>query len=794
MKQFVFFITILLLIGPPIVFAQHDHSQCNHVASFDRSLISDTLDALSYEIHLTEINTTSQTITANTKVNLASKIDGLTQVSLELLDLTVDQVLVNGVNNTFDQQNPFLYIPLSQPLNTGEEVEVEVFYHGSPFHEGWGGFHWNGEYAFNLGVGFESDPHNLGKAWFPCIDDFHDRAFYEVYATVDNPKKAVCGGTLMEVIDNGNGTSTWHWKLNTDIPTYLASVAVGEYENVEWSFTSMSGSEIPINVYVRPADTAKVEGSFQTLIQVLNAFEESFGPYEWERVGYVGTAIGAMEHATNIAYPNFTINGNLSNESLMAHELSHHYFGDLITCESAEDMWLNEGWAVFCESRYREILYGEDSYHTNMEGRHKDVLQNGHNIDGGYFAVSGVPTDITYGNTVYQKGALMVHTLRNYMGDDLFFPAVKAYVQEFKNDYASSWDLRDFLSNHSGIDLTDFFDAWIFTPGFPEYSVDSFNVVPNGNNFDVTVFAKQKHKGPGELGNSARVEVTFMDDAWQQETYLMEFSGETGQQTFTSAIHPEIVMMDPEDKVSDATTDRIITPSAPFSNSFSTLLYCSIGAEVFPADDSAFIRITHRWVAPDPIKNPVPGVTISDYHHWRIEGILPDGLQLNGKLNYNANGNLDNGILTDPNDSIGILYRENREADWQPIEATRIGPFYVGFFNLPDMPPGEYTLAVWDDVYVGIEEEDAGEKQVSDGDIIMFPNPAGDEVSILLGKRNATLVKIFNDSGEQVDEIHNYEKYKSLKYDTSGLKNGTYVFRFMDQNGREIESHKLIVN
>jgi hypothetical protein len=324
--------------------------------------------------------------------------------------------------------------------------------------------------------------------------------------------------------------------------------------------------------------------------------------------------------------------------------------------------------------------------------------------------------------------------------------------------------------------------------------VDSFNVLPNGNDFDVTVFARQKHKGPGGLGNSARVEVTLMGGNWQQETFLMEFSGATGQQTFSSSINPQIVMMDLKDKVSDATTDKVITPSGNFNNSFSTELYCSIGAEDFPAGDSAFIRITHLWVPPDSIKNPVPGVHISDYRHWRFEGIIPDGLHLNGKLNYSANGNLDEGILTDPNDSLGILYRPNRLADWQPIEANKIGSFYIGFFNLPEMPLGEYTLAVWDDVFVGIEEETADQNVVSGKEVKMFPNPADDEISIILGKRNATNIQVYDSSGKMVDELRNDQKLKGLRYDASKLMNGTYVFKFMDQNGREIESHKIVIH
>ncbi len=790
MKRFTLLLALFVFFVFKHSYAQHPHAKCNHKIAFERSLISDSLDAMSYEIHLTEVNTSNQTIAAHTKVLLVSKVENLTQITLELLDLTVDEVKINGTTGSFTQQNPFLYIPLAEPLNIGEQVEVEVFYHGSPFHENWGGFHWDGEYAFNLGVGFISEPHNLGKAWFPCIDDFHDRAFYEIYTTTENPKMAVCGGTLVEVIDNGNGTSTYHWKLNSDIPTYLASVAVGNYENVSYSFSSVSGNEIPIQIYVKPSDTTNAVGSFETLIPVLNAFEDYFGPYEWERVGYVGTQKGAMEHATNIAYPHFCINGSLAYESLMAHELSHHYFGDLVTCESAEDMWLNEGWAVFCEAIYREALYGAESYHENMFTRHKDVLQTCHIDDGGYLAVYGIPTEQTYGSTVYQKGALMVHTLRNYMGDELFFPAVKAYLQEYKFNYASSWELRDFLGNHSGMDLTDFFDAWIFTPGFPEYSIDSFNVVPNGNNFDVTVYARQKHKGPGELGNSVRVEVTFMDENWQQDTQLMEFSGEFGSQMFTIPIHPVLAMMDISDKVADATTDQTLIVSEPFSQNFPKL-YCKLIADEFPEGDSAFIRVTHRWVAPDAMKNPINGLTLSNYRHWRIEALMPEEVQLNGYFVYSRYGYLDDSLMADLNDSIGMLYRANPAGEWQEVYAEKIGSQNEGIFAMPEILPGEYTLAAWDDLYVGVEDE---EKPVASGEISLFPNPAGETVNIILGKRNATLVKIINNAGNVVDEIHNEQGLNSLHYNTEKLNTGTYIFMFLDHSGIEIESKKLIIN
>jgi len=789
MKNLTFLILALFFFSKIFVQAQHDHSKCSHKQSFERSLISDTLDVLTYEIHIHEINTTLKTIDATTIIELASKVDDLSQLTLELMDLTVTEVKVDGMQvSNFQHDDPFLYIPLATPLGSGDEVVVEVSYSGEPFHEGWGGFHFAGSYAFNLGVGFVSDPHNLGKAWFPCIDDFQDRAFYELFVTVEEPKKAVCGGTLLEVIDNGNGTNTYHWKLENDIPTYLASVAIGEYENVPSAFESISGDEIPIGIYVKPNDTSKVAGSFANLIPILDAFENYFGPYPWERVGYVGTAIGAMEHATNIAYPHGSINGYLSSEYLLAHELSHMYFGDLVTCATAEDMWLNEGWAVFCELMYREGIYDYETLRAEYREKHLNVLHNAHLDDDGYRALYGIPTEYTYGTTVYQKGGIVTHTLRHYMGDDLFFPAVKAYVQAFQSNYASSWDLRDVLSQHSGMDLTDFFDAWVFAPGFPEFSVRWFSIETNGDNFDVTVEAQQKLKGATEYANSNRVEVTFMDAQWQMETHVMEFSGETGSQLFSVGFEPVFIMMDYMDKVADATTDVDLVIKETGSAGFSDV-YCEIDIDEFPDGDSAFIRLTHRWVAADSMYTFQPGLTLSDQHTWRIDGIIPEGFDATGSFLYNKY-DLDGNMITNPNDSIIILYRPNANTEWQSVDFIRTGNSNVGYIKVPHLQKGDYTLAVWDQIYVGTDE-DRGSIQ---DEIQVFPNPATDEVIIDFGNTTVSEVLVFDSSGRNIVTIKNSNNEIQRTWNASSVSRGTYVLNFMGNNGETLCSKKLMIN
>src|SRR5665647_2139926 len=128
------------------------------------------------------------------------------------------------------------------------------------------------------------------------------------------------------------------------------------------------------------------------------------GPYSWDRVGYTGTALGAMEHATNIFIPNGTITGNTSNESLMAHELSHMWLGDNVTCSSAEEMWINEGWATFFGMYYALALYGdEEAYKKEMRSKHASVLQFCHTPsgDGSYFPLNRMPQEYTYGKSAY---------------------------------------------------------------------------------------------------------------------------------------------------------------------------------------------------------------------------------------------------------------------------------------------------------------------------------------------------------------------------------------------------------
>ena len=255
--------------------------------------------------------------------------------------------------------------------------------------------------------------------------------FYDYYITVDSTKYVVCGGTLMNILNNGDGSKTFHWKFNNSIPAYLASVAVYNYVAVSGVFQGMNGS-IPTAVYVLPADTNKAKASFINLNSVLTNIRTLLGPLS---LGKSRLRLPLHWELWNML-PILLIRQLLLMEHLamniyMLTNYHNHWFGDLITCSTAEDMWINEGWATFNEALYKEGVYGKKAYKDYLRTKLKRVLQKCHIEDAGYRALYGIPTNYTYGETVYQKGSCVVQSLRGYLGDSLFFGSVKQMLNQY---------------------------------------------------------------------------------------------------------------------------------------------------------------------------------------------------------------------------------------------------------------------------------------------------------------------------------------------------------------------------
>lgn len=761
------------------------------------NLRSDTMDIIKYTINLDITDFINKKIKGNTIVRFAPKINSQSWLRLDLLKLQIDSIKQNATILTYNYNDTLLKINLLTALNPTDTSEVIVYYNGIPQGDpsGWGGFSFSGNYAYNLGVGFGAKPHNYGRVWFPCFDNFVEKSKYEFNITTDTSKRAYCNGLLISDSKIGN-KRTRQWILNKEIPSYLASVAVADYTQVNWTINAANG-QLPVILAARASDTATLKNGFIHLPNALLGYENYYGPYVWNRVGYclVPFSSGAMEHVTNIAYPQSAI--SIAYESdIMAHELSHHWWGDLMTCETQEDMWLNEGMASYSERMFLEWTYNYDKYLAQVKLIHDDLIKYVHLKEKGFRAISGVPFQYTYGDHVYKKGADVAHTLRSYMGDVAFFAGLKYVLQQKAYKNMNSLEFRNLLQISSGQNLTDFFNNWVFNGGWPHFSIDSVKTIGTSAPYTHTVYVKQKLHGAPSLYSNVPLEITFMNGVWNKEIKNIVMSGSTQSFTMQTAILPVFTGINVDSKISDAISSEYKTIKTAATISYSlgkaSLIVSNKGI------DSSYIRIEHNLTKADAIKNNIHNFRLNIQHYWKIDGIISTGFISKLRFNYDGNKNtsgisyLDTCLTAINGDSLILLYRKNAADDWSEVShytkfktASKTGYVTVDTFKL-----GEYVYANGkSNVLIGLNE-----KNKSKIDMEIFPNPSSNQLTINLlnYKLSPSLcIDIVDIQGKIVKHIQNISNENSITI--SDLSKSQYTINLIE-NAKLLISKVFIVN
>lgn len=762
------------------------------------NLRSDTIDVIKYTINLDITDFAGKTIKGNTVVRFAPKMNSQNKISLDLLGMTIDSIKHGSSLLTYNYNDTLLRVNLTNPLNTIDTTSVTVYYHGAPQGDpaGWGGFSFNGNYAYNLGVGFGAKPHNYGRVWFPCFDNFVEKSKYEFNILTDTLKPAYCNGYLASDVRVGNKRSR-QWILDKEIPSYLASVAVADYTQVNWNISAMNGN-LPVVLAARPSDTIALKNGFVHLPNAVLGFENYYGPYVWNRVGYclVPFSSGAMEHATNIAYPQAAT--SIAYEAdLMAHELSHHWWGDLMTCETQEDMWLNEGMASYSERLFLEWTYNYQKYLEQVKSVHDDIVKYIHLREKGFRAISGVPHEYTYGDHVYRKGADVAHTLRTYMGDAAFFNGLKYVLQQKAYKNMNSLEFRDLLQTSSGQNLTAFFNNWVLNGGWPHFSIDSVRTTGTSAPYTSVVYVKQKLFGAPNLFSDVPLEISFMNSSWTKEIKNINMTGATGVFTLQTNGLPVFAGMNVDSKISDAVSSEYKTIKTTGNNNYTLgralLMVSNKGA------DSSFIRIEHNFASPDPIKNNLNNFRINSQHYWKIDGILSPGFVSQLRLNYDGNkiasGNsyLDTCLTQINGDSIIILYRKNAADDWKEVQhytkfkiSTR-----AGFVTVDTLKFGEYAFANGkSSVLIGMKES----AKLAKAEMNVFPNPASSILNVRISNyklSSSAHFEIIDMQGKLVKQVEKLFNDNSLSI--SDLAKGQYFINLLDKN-RSIATQTFVID
>ena len=738
------------------------------------------IDVLDYEIHLDITDFNGRTLSGHTAITCTPLMANVNSIQLDLLKFTVDSVTINNTPLTFNYNDTLLHINFGASYSPTDTLELKVYYHGVTRKDpsGWGGVYFGSNYAFNLGVGFEDNPHNIGRYWFPCFDNFKERTTYNMFLTTENTHYATSMGNLISSTPLPNNKVVWNWKMNEEIPTYLAMFAVNYYTIVHDSYTGIERT-IPIELYAKASDTNNLKASFANLKNAMDAFEGLYGPYQFNKIGYtvVNFSSGAMEHASNITYPNNTVDGTLNSETLMAHELAHQWWGNYSTTLTPQDMWLNEGMASFSANYFLEYVYGWENAKPEVKSILFNILRKAHLNEGGYLAISGVPHDLTYGDHVYRKGALVAQNLRMLLGEQNFGMAVTGFLNTHAFDNMTSLQFRDYLEANSNADVNGFFDGWVFNGGFPDYKVDSMEVIssPALNTIKLRVNQSLNH-APSQFSNIP-IEVVLYDAQFNSETQTILVGPNVTQLEITSPINPVFVSLNGNNKLCYATTDDTKMIKSTGNHNFPNAMW---NLNVKSITDSALIKIEHHWTAPEAALDwNTQAYRLSNYRYWKVDGVWDDSFDTEADFLYDgreSGGYLDSLLVKITEDSLVLLYRPSANVNWAEY------PYYsqntlgsstnaFGRILLSKVLKGEYTLANKDNSVLSTGSINSP----VDNELKIYPNPSHGELTVSWQtNQKAESVDIYSLNGSKILSFSEVTG-NQLKINSSSLKNGMYI-------------------
>ena len=424
----------------------------------------DDFDVFNYKLDLV-LDTDNYKVSGTTGIFAISLAGGLSSIDLNFHSLmNVLHVRNNSGNLDYSHIGDILTITLDKSYDAGDTLRVAVDYDGKPQLASEGAFMWE-YHGSDLVVATLSEPWGA-RTWWPCKDRPDDKATAEIQITAPDWMTCVSNGEFVSRTNNGDGTFTFLWVESYPITTYLISIACTNYEY--WTDTYITGDAdtMRVDFFAYPEDYDDALEDWNITSGMIETFAGLFGEYPFlrERYGMVEFpwTYGAMEHQTCTSYGSGLITGDHYFDPIVAHELAHQWWGNLVTCETWADIWLNEGFATYSEALEVEVSQGEQAFADYI-----DLLES----YSGYFSDTVYDPYYLFGTTVYKKGGLVLHMLRHIMGSDTFFEGLRKYAWNSGFDYGTAVtdDFIGVMESTHGSGLDWFFEPWLNYPWYPHY-------------------------------------------------------------------------------------------------------------------------------------------------------------------------------------------------------------------------------------------------------------------------------------------------------------------------------------
>lgn len=432
-----------------------------------------------------DLNTTTRILTGTATIRAQVVSGPLTRLDLDFgSQMTASAARSAGAPTTFTWNAGILGVDLDRAYATGETVEVAIDYAGNPSSSAFG---WD-TYLGQPLVWTLSEPYGA-RIWWPCKDTATDKAdSVALDVTVPSNLIVASNGVLTGTSTPAAGRKTYHWRERYPIATYLVSLAIHPYAIINDVYYPLAGGTMPVTHYVLPSQLGAATSGYAVTVDMLDAFADAFGEYPFvaEKYGHAQFPWGGgMEHQTcsSMYYNNY-------DEYLIAHELGHQWFGDLVTCADFSHIWLNEGFATWLEAYWKEVRYGTAAYHAEMAaarflGSGTIIVENPNDFSA-----------IFNYNLTYLKASWVPHMLRHAVGDEAFFAGLKQYRDTHGYGSATTEEFRDVMEAASGRDLDAFFQQWIYGEYYPRYDY-SWRTEPTGSGWRVRLRIKQSQVNAG---------------------------------------------------------------------------------------------------------------------------------------------------------------------------------------------------------------------------------------------------------------------------------------------------------
>jgi aminopeptidase N len=496
--------------------------------------------------------------------------------------LKVDSVLMRGTKLNFTQdtnETLTIHLPLSYSIGTHDSISIS--YAGVPAGAGFGSFVQSSHHNIPI-VWTLSEPYGA-KDWWPCRNGLDDKAdSIDIYITHPSQYRASANGILSDIKIAGANTIT-HYKHRYPIATYLVGIAVTNYSTFTDS-VQLTHTLLPVINYVYPEDSSNFHLNIFKMLDAMKLYDSTFGDYPFEKERYGQTEFGfggGMEHQTN----SFIVSPQ---ENLMAHELSHQWFGDKVTCKSWTDIWLNEGFATFCADFFYAEHFTPTQYKTYVSNDLADIVSQ----PGGTVRVNDTSdvSNIFDGRLTYHKGGFLLRMLRFTLGDDLFFKGIRSYISDplLQYGFATTQDLQRNLETASGLDLNYFFNQWYTGEGYPSFTVE-WNEDANNK---AIIKVNQTTSVPSSVSFFKVPLPLVFKNSSQEKTVILQdsinnqyFTADIGFAADSVLIDPDHFLISKNDTAikihfADEPVDSVVVAPNPFSANINITYQKSNGAQL----------------------------------------------------------------------------------------------------------------------------------------------------------------------------------------------------------------------